>query len=60
MESKPKEFSRREFLKTSAIGLGASVVGFGCASEASRSVATSEIPTTIAEAGRRLRDGSPY
>lgn len=58
MESKPKEFSRREFLKTSAIGLGASVVGFGCASEASRSVATSEIPTTIAEAGRRLRDGS--
>lgn len=58
MESQRKPFTRREFLKTSAVGLGASALGVGCASDMSRSSTASGIPDTITEAGKRLRDGS--
>ena len=54
-----KGLTRREFLKTSAIGLGAAGLGFGCSIySSSLKSSSSKLPQTIVEAGKRLRDGS--
>jgi aspartyl-tRNA(Asn)/glutamyl-tRNA(Gln) amidotransferase subunit A len=51
--------TRRNFLKTSAVGLGMASIGFGCSANFARMTgSSSKMPETISEAGKRFRDGS--
>jgi aspartyl-tRNA(Asn)/glutamyl-tRNA(Gln) amidotransferase subunit A len=54
-----KGINRREFLKTSAIGLGIAGLGIGCSAKSMGLADSSEkMPESIMEAGKRFRTGS--
>jgi len=59
MKKNQKGMTRRDFLKTSAIGLGVACLESSCsANPISLTSASPELPETISGAGKRLRDGS--
>jgi len=51
--------TRRDFIKISAVGLGAATLGVSCATDLGRSAGgPQQLPETIDEAGKRFRNGS--
>ena len=57
--NKRKRITRREFLKTSAVGLGVAGLGFGFSADLMAfAEASPKLPDTIVEAGKCFRDGS--
>ena len=54
-----KGMTRRDFLKTSAVGLGMAGLGVGCSADLMSLTGSSpKLPETIVEAGKRFRNGS--
>jgi aspartyl-tRNA(Asn)/glutamyl-tRNA(Gln) amidotransferase subunit A len=59
MKRKSGRITRRDFIKISAVGLGAAALGTGCSANLGQLVGGSQqLPETIDEAGMRLRNGS--
>jgi aspartyl-tRNA(Asn)/glutamyl-tRNA(Gln) amidotransferase subunit A len=59
MKRKAGRITRRDFIKISAVGLGAAALGTGCSANLGQLVSGSQqLPETIDEAGKRLRNGS--
>jgi aspartyl-tRNA(Asn)/glutamyl-tRNA(Gln) amidotransferase subunit A len=59
MKRKSGKITRRDFIKISAMGLGAATLGTGCATNLGQLVGgPQQLPETIDEAGKGLRNGS--